>query len=86
MHYAKNTARRLKGLVHAIDGSISPAPNVRVEARKRLPGKDTGRLREHDVILTFSVAHHECQPGNQLYIVGIQLNLKNYRSLWLLLG
>jgi hypothetical protein len=34
-------------------------PNVRVEAKKRLPDKDTGQLREHDVVLTFSHGHHE---------------------------
>jgi hypothetical protein len=51
--------KTLEALVHAIESSISGAPNVRVEAKKRLPDKDTGQLREHDVVLTFSLAHHE---------------------------
>jgi hypothetical protein len=51
--------KALQILVHAIESSVSGSPNVRVESPKRLPDKDTGRLREHDVVLTFTQAHHE---------------------------
>jgi hypothetical protein len=51
--------KALQVLVHAIESSISGSPNVRVESPKRLPDKDTGQLREHDVVLTFTLAHHE---------------------------
>jgi hypothetical protein len=33
--------------------------NVLVESPKRLPDKDTGRLREHDVVLTYTQPHHK---------------------------
>jgi Restriction endonuclease len=33
--------------------------NVLVESPKRLRDKDTGRLREHDVVLTFTLHHHK---------------------------
>jgi hypothetical protein len=56
---AKGDGTALEVLVHAIESLISGAPNVKVEARKRLPDKDTGRLREHDVVLTYTLAHHE---------------------------
>jgi hypothetical protein len=51
--------KTLEALVHAIESAISGAPNVRVEAKKRLPDKDTGQLREHDVVLTYTLAHHK---------------------------
>jgi hypothetical protein len=51
--------KALQVLVHAIETLISGSPNVRVESPKRLPDKDTGQLREHDVVITFTQAHHE---------------------------
>lgn len=51
--------KALQVLVHAIESAVTGSPNVRVESPKRLRDKDTGRLREHDVVLTFTQAHHE---------------------------
>jgi len=51
--------KALQALVHAIETAVSGSPNVKVESPKRLRDKDTGRLREHDVVLTFTQAHHE---------------------------
>ena len=48
----------LQRLVRALEQATNNSPNVRVEFPKRMPDKDTGRLREHDVVLTFSLIHH----------------------------
>jgi hypothetical protein len=48
----------LQRLVRVLEQAITDAPNVIVESPKRLPDKDTGKLREHDVVITFSFTHH----------------------------
>jgi Restriction endonuclease len=54
-----NKGTVLQTLVHAVETAVSGSPNVKVESPKRLRDKDTGRWREHDVVLTFTQAHHE---------------------------
>lgn len=49
----------LQILVHALERAIHSNPAVKIESPKLLPDKDTGRPREHDVILTFQLGHHE---------------------------
>jgi hypothetical protein len=49
----------LQRLVHAIETATSNSTNVKVESPKFMPDKDTGRSREHDVVLTFTDGHHE---------------------------
>lgn len=48
----------LQRLVRALEQATNNAPNILVESPKRLADKDTGKLREHDVIVTFSLSHH----------------------------
>lgn len=48
----------LQRLIKVLERITNDAPNVNVESPKRLRDKDTGRLREHDVVLTFSFDHH----------------------------
>jgi hypothetical protein len=48
----------LQQLVAAIERATHRASNVRVDSPKYLPDKDTGRPREHDVLLTFTLDHH----------------------------
>lgn len=48
----------LQRLVRALEQATNNAPHILVELPKKLPDKDTGRLREHDVVLTFSFNHH----------------------------
>jgi hypothetical protein len=45
-------------LVEAIEKAINHKPNAKIESPKRLRDKDTGRLREHDVVITFQESHH----------------------------
>jgi restriction endonuclease len=54
-----NRGTGLQILVHAVETAVSGSPNVNVESPKRLRDKDTGQWREHDVVLTFTQAHHE---------------------------
>jgi hypothetical protein len=54
-----SNGRDLQRLIHAIESSLHAAAQVRVESPKRLVDKDTGRLREHDVVLTFLESPHE---------------------------
>lgn len=48
----------LQRLVRVIERAANRDGNLQVESPKRLPDKDTGRLREHDVVLTFVLRHH----------------------------
>ena len=48
----------LQRLVQLIEQATNDASNVKVKSPKRLVDKDTGQLREHDVVLTFSLGHH----------------------------
>lgn len=48
----------LQRLVEAIERSVQSPSNVIIESPKRMRDKDTGRLREHDVVLTIRGAHH----------------------------
>ena len=48
----------LQRLVRALEQATNNAPDIQVESPKRLPDKDTGQPREHDVVLTFSLRHH----------------------------
>jgi Restriction endonuclease len=48
----------LQRLVRALEQATNNHAHVKVESPKRLPDKDTGQLREHDVVLTFSLGHH----------------------------
>jgi hypothetical protein len=49
----------LQRLAEVIERAIHDDGNVLLESPKRLPDKDTGRLREHDVVLTFMQHHHK---------------------------
>ncbi|MCC7260070.1 MAG: restriction endonuclease [Alphaproteobacteria bacterium] len=46
-------------LVESIERAIHHDPNATIESPKRLRDIDTGRLREHDVVITFRQNHHE---------------------------
>jgi Restriction endonuclease len=48
----------LQRLVQVIERATHDDGNVRVDSPKRLPDKDTGRPREHDLVLTFTQRHH----------------------------
>lgn len=48
----------LQRLVEAIERATHENPNVTVKSSKRLRDKDTAKMREHDVVITFTAAHH----------------------------
>jgi Restriction endonuclease len=50
---------QLQQLVQTLERLTASTENLKIESPKRLVDKDTGRLREHDVVLTFSMGHHE---------------------------
>lgn len=54
-----HNGRDLQRVIHAIESSLHASAKVKVESPKRLIDKDTGRLREHDVVLTFLEGPHE---------------------------
>lgn len=51
--------RSLEKLVTHLERVLAPEEGVTVDSPKRLRDKTTGRLREHDVVLTFRAGHHE---------------------------
>lgn len=48
------SGKSLERLVGAIETALGDSKAVRVELRKRLVDRTTGRLRERDVVLTFN--------------------------------
>jgi len=52
------TGKSLEKLVSSLEKVLGNAGNVCVESPKRLRDKITGKLREHDVVLTINEAHH----------------------------
>ena len=50
---------QLQQLVQTLERLTATTENLRIESPKRLIDKDTERLREHDVVLTFSMGHHD---------------------------
>lgn len=54
MHQGENLQR----LVRILERATNDLSSVQVESPKRLRDRDTGRLREHDVVLTFKLNHH----------------------------
>jgi len=49
---------RLQQLVQTLE-RLTASSGVQIESPKFLRDKDTGRLREHDVVLTYRTHHHE---------------------------
>lgn len=48
----------LQELVAALERTLAQSEGVTIESPKFLPDKDTGRRREHDVVITRRDAHH----------------------------
>mgnify|MGYP001408041090 CR=1 FL=1 len=50
--------KALEQLVASLEKALSVEQSVLIKSPKRMPDKTTGRLREHDVVLTINQAHH----------------------------
>lgn len=50
--------KALERLISSLEKALADSPNVLVESPKRLPDRTTGKLREHDVVLTVTEGHH----------------------------
>jgi hypothetical protein len=55
-----NDGKALERLVALIETALG-TDGVQVETRKRLPDRITGKLREHDVLVTINRSHHTVQ-------------------------
>lgn len=55
---ASKTGRWLEKIIEMIELQANGRDGIKVEARKRLRDKDTGRKREHDVVVTMTSGHH----------------------------
>lgn len=53
------TGKSLEKLVSSLEKALGDSGNDFVESPKRLTDKITGKLREHDVVLTINQAHHQ---------------------------
>ncbi|MCK1508464.1 MULTISPECIES: restriction endonuclease [unclassified Bradyrhizobium] len=52
------TGRDLQRLIRAIESARAAGQPIQIESPKRVRDKITGKLREHDVVLTITHAHH----------------------------
>ncbi|MCA9501247.1 MAG: hypothetical protein KC588_18800 [Nitrospira sp.] len=48
----------LEQLIRSLERALSPKKDIKIESPKRFPDKTTGKLREHDVVLTVEHGHH----------------------------
>lgn len=55
----KNDGQNLQRLIRTIESARNSGLNVKIESPKRIRDKITKRMREHDVVLTCTVAHRE---------------------------
>lgn len=55
----QKTGKSLEKLITSLEKALVDSGNVVVESPKRLTDKITGKLREHDVVLTINQAHHQ---------------------------
>lgn len=53
-----NPGEAFNDFVAALERALSSHESALVEVRKRLRDRDTGRLREHDVVITWRQQHH----------------------------
>jgi hypothetical protein len=53
------TGRDLQRLIRAIEGARAAGQPINIESPKRIRDKITGKLREHDVVLTITHEHHD---------------------------
>jgi hypothetical protein len=56
---ASKNGKEFEQLVRAIESAWIDQENVTIESPKKLRDKRTGRLREHDIVLTINESHHE---------------------------
>jgi hypothetical protein len=54
----QKSGKSLEQVVGHLESVLSGSKNATIEIRKRLKDKVTGRLREHDVVITLREAHH----------------------------
>ena len=72
----RKNGRDLERLVEVLEGTLVKKDNVKIEARKRLRDKRTGKLREFDVVMTTTMEHHvfitafECRERSNKVTVG----------------
>ena len=55
--------RSLELLVEKLERQLSNDPNIQIETPKRLRDFQTGKLREHDVVITVNYSHHSIMIG-----------------------
>ncbi len=53
-----NDGRALEQLIACIEKALADTKNILVESPKRVPDRITGKLREHDLVLTVTQQHH----------------------------
>ena len=56
----RKTGREFQEIIRIIEAARSAGQNVKIESPKRLPDRvNPKRAREHDVLLTYTLQHHE---------------------------
>lgn len=53
------SGKSLEKLILGLEKTLADSNTVLIESPKKIRDKVTGRLREHDVVLTFKDLHHE---------------------------
>lgn len=68
--------------VAALERAITEREGVTVESSKRLVDKDTGRLREHDVVITRRDAHHTIKTAVECKDTGRKIGVEVVEAFW----
>lgn len=69
-----------QNFVTSLECAISQREGVTVESSKRLIDKDTGRLREHDVVITWKSGHHTVITAIECKDTGRKVGVKEIEA------
>ncbi len=76
------SGKTLETLVTYIEKALANKEQVTVDTRKRLPDRTTGRLREHDVVLTLTQGHHEIVIAIECRDLSRRITVNQVESFW----
>ena len=74
--------KSLETLIASLEKALCDADNVVVESPKRLKDKITGKMREHDVVLTISQSHHKVTVAIECRDRSRPITVNQVESFW----
>jgi hypothetical protein len=77
-----NQGKALERLILSLEKALANSPNVLVESPKKLPDRTTGKLREHDVVLTVTEGYHSFLIAIECRDVSRPITVSQVEGFW----